>query len=76
MLGVKTFTFVCYVVILGKSIEIALTRGASTSKKHIEVLESLGMKVNINKTEVMVFRKNKQITRIKVRIGTILLDFA
>ncbi len=58
--------FVCYaddsyVVTVGKTIEEVTRRVSSTSKIHVEYLESLGMKVNTSKTEIVFFSKKEEI---------------
>jgi hypothetical protein len=56
--------FVCYAddsYVVKKSVEEATRRVSSTSKIHVEYLESLGMKVNTSKTEIMFFTKKEEI---------------
>jgi hypothetical protein len=50
-----------YVVIIEDDLEVALQRIEQTSAKHVEYLESLGMKINTTKTEVVFFNKKQEI---------------
>jgi len=46
----------------------------SEMSEMIEELKRLGMKVNVDKTEVVVFSKNKEVTRTHVTIGDINIE--
>lgn len=65
--------FVCYtddsyVVITDSDLENAKRRVNETSKWHTEELKKLGMKVNVDKTDVVVFSKNKEVNRTSYSI--------
>jgi len=70
-LGVQHF--VCYaddsyVIITGTNLNETLSQTELISKKHVELLHNLGMKVNTDKSEVVIF--NKTPIRAEVTIGT------